>query len=185
MVEVHGGVIFWGVGAEVQVGEGGFAGGGAGGVAGGCASGGGHAIDLRVLAGEVAGDADGGVDLMHGPAGESVQAFPVLAEDHVAEVVDEVRGEKGCAGFLGVALDLCEELFREAGLRGELSHHGGEEDGVGGCLGGDGLRWVAGGGGGGLGGLGGFGDAGFFGEVAAGGEDQKACACNAECQGRD
>ena len=83
------------------------------------------------MPGEVADDADRGVDLAHGPAGEAVEALPVLAEDALAELVDEPGCEEGWA-FFAVPFDLLEEGVGEAGLRGEFAHHLRQEDGVGG-----------------------------------------------------
>jgi hypothetical protein len=90
--------------------------GGRAGVDGGCI------FELLVLAGEVTGDANGGVDGTHGPAGETVEALPVLAEDTFAEFVDERRGHQRGALFFP-AVDLLEQGLGEAGLRGEVAHH--------------------------------------------------------------
>ena len=65
---------------------------------GGAGVGGGGFFELLIFAGVVADDADGGVDGAHGPAGKAVEALPVVAEDALAEFVDEFgREESGAA----------------------------------------------------------------------------------------
>ena len=145
LVEVGGGGVVERERAEIDpAGEGwrgmGAAGrGGRGG--GGTLAGVGEALGGRVLADQVAGDADGGVDLAHGPAGEAVEATPVLAEDELAEGVGEFGGEE-CGAVLVALVDLGEHGLGEAGSCGELLHHGGEQHGLRGH--GRGRRGVAG-----------------------------------------
>ncbi len=90
----------------------------------------GEAFGLRVFADDVAGYADGGIDLAHGPAGEAVEALPVLSEDEFAHGVGELWGEEG-GTVLAAFVDLGEDGFGEARFGGEMLHHLGEEDGVG------------------------------------------------------
>ena len=59
---------------------------------------GGRVFELLIFAGEVADDADGGVDRAHGPARKAVEALPVGAEDALAEFVEELgRQERGAS----------------------------------------------------------------------------------------
>ncbi len=92
---------------------------------------GGGGFEFLVFAGEVADDADGGVDGAHGPAGEAVETLPVGAEGALAELGEECGGEE-CGTLFVSLVDLVEEGVGEAGLGGELAHHLREQDGVGG-----------------------------------------------------
>jgi hypothetical protein len=125
-VQVDGGSVRGGVITKIEVRERGlarlrfFPGRPATGSAARCS----HAVHLGVLACYVAGNAHRGIDRPHRPARKSVQAFPVLAEDHLSKMVDEMRRKQGGTSLVGSALDLCKELFREAGLSREFTDHG-------------------------------------------------------------
>ena len=92
---------------------------------------GGGVLEFLVLAGDVADDADGGVDGAHGPAGKAVEPLPVVAEDALAQFVDQLWCQQRGA-LLAALVDLREKVVGKAWLSGELTHHLREQNCVGG-----------------------------------------------------